>query len=58
MFADRHRLLHAALACILLGYVLLGAMRSETLAPLFLVGGYCVLLPAYLWSLYRRGVGE
>jgi hypothetical protein len=48
----------AALACIVAGYLLLAIARSESLAPILLVAGYCVLVPVHLWSRYRRGVGE
>lgn len=50
-------LLVAALAAILLGYVLLDAGRLS-LGPLLLVGGYCILLPGFLWSSFRKRVGE
>jgi uncharacterized membrane protein HdeD (DUF308 family) len=49
----------AGLVSIALGYVLLGWMESMVLAPILLVAGYCVLLPAHLWIAHRRGsVGE
>lgn len=50
-------LLLAALVAILLGYGLLDAGRLS-LGPLLLVGGYCVLLPWFLWSSFRKRVGE
>jgi hypothetical protein len=53
----RNWLLVAALAAILLGFVLLDAGRLS-LGPLLLVGGYCLLLPFYLWTGFRRRVGE
>ena len=53
----RNWLLVAALAAILLGYVLLDAGRLS-MGPLLLVGGYCLLLPFYLWTGFRRRVGE
>jgi hypothetical protein len=55
---SEHRWLVAALACIIIGYLLLGFVRSETLAPILLVLGYCILIPAHLWARYRRGLGE
>lgn len=58
MALRRHIWLIAALACIVAGYLLLAVARSESLAPLLLVAGYCVLVPVHLWSQYRRGVGE
>jgi hypothetical protein len=49
----------AGLVSIALGYALLGWMESMVLAPILLVAGYCVLLPAHLWIAHRRGsVGE
>ena len=53
----RNWLLVAALGAIILGYVMLD-MGRLSLGPLFLVGGYCVLLPSYLWTGFRRRVGE
>jgi len=53
----RNWLLVAALTAIVLGYVLLDLGRLS-LGPLLLVGGYCVLLPFYLWTGFRRRVGE
>jgi hypothetical protein len=50
-------LLVAALAAILVGYVLLDA-GLLSLGPLSLVLGYCVLLPWFLWSSFRKRVGE
>ncbi len=45
------------LAAICLGYVLLG--RGDiTVAPLLLVGGYCVLVPLYLLQAFLRHGGE
>jgi hypothetical protein len=53
----RNGLLVAALAAIVLGYVLLDAGRLSW-GPLLLVGGYCVLLPFFLWTSFRKRVGE
>ena len=47
-----------ALVSIVAGFTLLGLFRSTTLSTLLLVGGYCVLVPAYLWTRYRGDVGE
>jgi hypothetical protein len=54
----RDRLLWLGLAAIAAGFVSLGLAESTVLAPVLLVGGYCVLIPAYLWKRYRRDVGE
>ena len=53
----RYLLLLIALAVIAVGYVLL-KNGDITLAPLLLVTGYCVLLPAFLWQSFRSGSGE
>ena len=50
-------MLWAAVAAILLGYLALAAGRLS-IGPLLLVGGYCVLLPFFLWRSFRRRVGE
>ena len=50
-------LLWAGLCAIILGFLTLEAGRL-TLGPLFLVGGYCVLLPFFLWRSFRNSVGE
>jgi hypothetical protein len=54
----RDRWLILGLAAIVAGYLLLGLLRSTTLSPILLVGGYCVLIPVYLWTRYRGDVGE
>ena len=41
----------AGLGAVVVGYVAL-ATGSMTLAPLLLVGGYCLLIP---WALFRLG---
>ena len=49
----------AGISAIALGYALLGWAESTVLAPILLVSGYCVLIPAHLWLAHRRGsVGE
>ncbi len=53
----RFWLLWAALAAIGLGFALLAA-GSLSFGPLLLVGGYCVLLPFFLWRSFRKSVGE
>lgn len=50
-------LLWAGLAAIVLGFVTL-AGGMLTMGPLLLVGGYCVLLPFFLWRSFRDSVGE
>ncbi len=50
-------LLWAALAAFALGFGLLAA-GSLSVAPLLLVGGYCVLLPLFLWRSFRRSVNR
>jgi hypothetical protein len=50
-------LLWLALFAIVVGYVLL-ASGDIVAAPLLLVGGYCLLLPLFLWRSFRRGSGE
>ncbi len=50
-------MLWAAVVAILLGYVTLAAGRLSV-GPLLLVGGYCILLPFFLWRSFRRRVGE
>ena len=50
-------LLLTALIAIVIGYVTLAAGRLSV-GPLLLVGGYCVLLPLFLWTSFRRRVGE
>ena len=50
-------LLWAALAAIAAGFALL-AGRYLSFGPLLLVGGYCVLLPFFLWRSFRKSVGE
>jgi len=50
-------LLLAALCAIGLGF---GALAGGKLSfgPLLLVGGYCVLLPFFLWRSFQKSVGE
>ncbi len=50
-------LLWLALAFIVVGFVSLDAGKLS-LGPLFLVGGYCVLLPFFIWRSFRNSVGE
>jgi hypothetical protein len=50
-------LLWAGLASIVLGFMTL-AGGMLTVGPLLLVGGYCVLLPFFLWRSFRESVGE
>ena len=53
----RFWLLWTALGAIAAGFLMLAA-RSLSLAPLLLVGGYCVLLPFFLWRSFRRSVSR
>jgi hypothetical protein len=56
---SRNIWLISGLAAIALGYALLAWFQSMVLSPILLVAGYCVLLPAHLWTAHRRGsVGE
>jgi hypothetical protein len=50
-------LLGASIAAIVLGFVSLADGRLS-LGPLLLVGGYCVLLPFFLWRSFQKSVGE
>ena len=56
----RNLWLFLGLACVILGFVLLGALRSTVIAPILLVSGYCVLIPLHLWLRHRSDhrVGE
>lgn len=61
MSIQDHKWLIAAIAAIVVGYLLLGLARETVLAPILLVAGYCVLLPLHLWLRHRsddRRVGE
>jgi len=53
----RSWLLVVAVAAIIAGYVALDAGRLSV-GPLLLVAGYCVLLPFFLWTSFRKRVGE
>jgi len=54
----RDRWLILGLGSIVAGYLMLGVMEQGTAASILLVAGYCVLVPAHLWSRYRRDMGE
>jgi len=54
----RDRWLILGLLCIALGYVVLDLEAQATVAAILLVVGYCVLVPAYLWTRYRGDLGE
>jgi len=54
----RDHWLFLGLSSIVLGFLLLGLFRSTTMSSILLVVGYCVLVPAYLWTRYRGDVGE
>ncbi|MCP4574336.1 MAG: hypothetical protein GY838_18430 [bacterium] len=53
----RSWLLVVALASIAGGYLALDGGRLS-IGPLLLVAGYCVLLPLFLWTSFRKRVGE
>lgn len=55
---SKNRWLWLGLLSIIGGFALLKATESMVVAPLLLVGGYCVLIPMHLWSCYRSGLGE
>jgi len=50
-------LLWAALGAIVIGFVTLAGGKLS-IGPQLLIAGYCVLLPFYLWTSFRRNVGE
>jgi Flp pilus assembly protein TadB len=54
----RDRWLILGLLLIVVGYVVLAMDVQATIAATLLVAGYCVLVPAYLWTRYRRDLGE
>lgn len=56
-FVNRFWLLGAAILAIVAGFATLG-MRHLSLGPLLLVGGYCILLPFFLWRSFARSVGD
>lgn len=56
-FNSHALLLVLGLVAIGAGYVLLADQRLSW-GPLLLVAGYCVLLPWFIWRLFRQGVGE
>ncbi len=50
-------ILAAGLIAIAVGYGMLAAGHLSW-GPILLVLGYCVALPAFVWRLFRSGVGE
>ena len=56
----RNRWLLLGLAAVTVGYLTLSMFRSTVIAPILLVGGYCVLIPLHLWLRHRSDhrVGE
>ncbi len=46
-------LLGLGVAAIAAGYLLLAAQRLSW-GPLLLVAGYCVILPMFIWRLFRQ----
>ena len=58
MDLKRDRWLVIGLVCITLGYIVLSTRSQATVSAILLVAGYCVLVPAYLWTRYRGDLGE
>ncbi len=56
-FFRKTTILWLALAFIAIGFLSLNAGKLS-LGPLLLVGGYCVLLPFFIWRSFRKSVGE
>ncbi len=56
-FFRKTTLLWLSLACIAIGFISLSAGKLS-MGPLLLVGGYCVLLPFFIWQSFRKSVGE
>jgi len=50
-------LLGLGMLMIIIGYIALADQRLSW-GPGLLVAGYCVVLPVFIWRLFRRGVGE
>ncbi|MCP4293512.1 MAG: hypothetical protein GY780_16930 [bacterium] len=50
-------LLWLSLVFITVGFISLKGGKLS-LGPLLLVGGYCVLLPFFIWRSFRKSVGE
>lgn len=50
-------LLLASLSAIIIGFAALSAGKLS-IGPLLLVGGYCLLLPFFLWRAFQNSVGE
>ncbi len=56
-FIRKFWLLWTAIAAIIMGFLTLSAGKLSV-GPLLLVGGYCILLPFFLWRSFRKSVGE
>ena len=56
-FFRKTSLLWISLAFIGIGFFSL-SLGKLTIGPLLLVGGYCVLLPFFIWQSFRKSVGE
>jgi len=58
MLIRRHLwILVLGLVAFAVGFILL-AGRHLSLGPLLIFAGYCLALPAFIWRLFRSGVGE
>ncbi len=56
-FFRKTTLLWVSMAFIGLGFLSLSAGKLS-IGPLLLVGGYCVLLPFFIWQSFKKSVGE
>ena len=56
-FFRKTMFLWISLAFIAVGFFSLSAGKLS-IGPLLLVGGYCVLLPYFIWQSFRKSVGE
>ena len=56
-FFRKTTLLWLSLAFIAIGFFSLSAGKLSV-GPLLLVGGYCILLPFFIWQSFKRSVGE
>jgi len=56
-FFRKTTLLWLSFAFIAIGFLSLSAGKLS-MGPLLLVGGYCVLLPFFIWQSFRKSVGE
>ncbi len=56
-FFRKTALLWVSVIFIVGGYISLAAEKLS-IGPLLLVGGYCVLLPFFIWRSFRKSLGE